>query len=164
MGWRRNLWHTSWFHSISSFSVISRNSEDTWVMGNAQNNNLSVNWIQRKLKPLTETTHTVYRCFIQHICVPGLLSRKLSVKSLLFLVLPAGHSPPSVWCKSSPAHRGLARVQSSDAPGIHSLCHSGKEAQHNQMFRGYWAGHTKMLALCCIFRVKRINFHFCRTS
>ena len=51
----------------------------------------------------------------------------------LFLVLPAGRSPPSVWCKSSPAHRGLARVLSSDAPGTHSLYHSVRKKRKKRV-------------------------------
>lgn len=77
-----------------------------------------------------------FQCFVGPFCAPGLLYKKPSVKntnSLLFSALPAGHSPPSVWYKSSPAHREPARVQSSDAPGTHSQYHSEKQAQQRQM-------------------------------
>lgn len=70
--------------------------------------------------------------FLLSFCALGLLFRMPSV-NFLFLVLPAGHFLPSVWCKSSPDHLEPARVQSSDGPGTRSQYHSEMQTQDNQM-------------------------------
>lgn len=75
--------------------------------------------------------------------------------SPLFLVLPAGHSPLSEWYKSFPAHQELARVQSSDAPGTHSQCHSAKQEQQRQ--KHYLV--TKTFTLLFFF-IKHKSFSF----
>lgn len=71
------------------------------------------------------------QCWFSYMSVhlPYFVGSLQSEPALLFLVLPAGHSPPSVWCKSSPTRRGLAGVQSSGAPETHSQCHSEKHTE-----------------------------------